>query len=405
MTSGSFSSIPITKVWVDRASRQRRTLNNIPSLADSIRRLGLINPIVITRDFELKAGERRLEACKSIGWTTISAQWYDEVNATQLLLLELEENIKREDITWQEQCLAIDRYHNLRLAQDASWSQDKTAAEIGESQTNIAQKLAVVQEMKNERSLVHQAPKLSTAINVTKRVAERRKQAALHEIAPQSERQIPLVNADFFTYRFDEGVKFNFLHCDFPYGINQQDHAKQGSTPTVRYEDSFDHYKNLCGHLGHIPIADSCHLMFWFSMDHYCWTLEFLCEEGWRVDPFPLIWSRGNMGLLPDPQRGPRRVYETAFLGAKGDRKIVTPVGNLISFWDSDRIHSSEKPRPVLEHFFKMLVDEYTVMLDPTCGSGNAVRVAEKMGAKYVLGIEKEREFYDEAKASYNKES
>ena len=62
------------------------------------------------------------------------------------------------------------------------------------------------------------------------------------------------------------------------------------------------------------------------------------------------------MGLLPDPQRGPRRVYETAFLGAKGDRKIVTPVGNLTSFWDSDRIHSSEKPRPVLEHFFKMLV-------------------------------------------------
>jgi ParB family chromosome partitioning protein len=403
MTSGSFSSIPITKVWVDRASRQRRTLNNIPSLADSIRRLGLINPIVITRDFELKAGERRWEACKSLGWTNISAQWYDEVDATQLLLLELEENIKREDITWQEQCLAIDRYHHLRLAQDPAWTASKTANELGESTGGISQKLAVVQEMKNERSLVHQAPKLSTAINVTKRVAERRKQAALHKIAPQSEQQVPLVNADFLTYKFDEGVKFNFLHCDFPYGINQQDHNKQSSTPTVRYEDSFDVYKVLCERLEATPYADSAHLMFWFSMDHYCWTLDCLRRMGWRVDPFPLIWSRGNMGLLPDPQRGPRRVYETAFLGSRGDRKIVTPVGNLTSFWDSDRIHSSEKPRPVLEHFFKMLVDEYTVMLDPTCGSGNAVRVAEKLGAKYVLGIEKEREFYEEAKANYDK--
>src|SRR5438045_1809579 len=140
MTSGSFSSVPIIKVWVDRASRQRRTLNNIPSLAYSIRRLGLINPIVITRDFELKAGERRLEACKSIGWTTISAQWYDEVDATQLLLLELEENIKREDITWQEQCLAIDRYHHLRLAQDPAWTASKTAAELGEAIGGISQK-------------------------------------------------------------------------------------------------------------------------------------------------------------------------------------------------------------------------------------------------------------------------
>jgi DNA modification methylase len=59
------------------------------------------------------------------------------------------------------------------------------------------------------------------------------------------------------------------------------------------------------------------------------------------------------------------------------------------------------KPKEVLKHFFKMFVDEYTVMLDPTCGSGNAVIVAEEMGASHALGIEKDSEFYSQAVAGY----
>jgi len=58
----------------------------------------------------------------------------------------------------------------------------------------------------------------------------------------------------------------------------------------------------------------------------------------------------------------------------------------------------SEKPEPVLRHFFGMLVDENTVMLDPTCGSGSAVRAAESIGAKYCLGLEINPEFADLAR-------
>jgi DNA modification methylase len=58
----------------------------------------------------------------------------------------------------------------------------------------------------------------------------------------------------------------------------------------------------------------------------------------------------------------------------------------------------SEKPEPMLRHFFGMLVDENTVMLDPTCGSGSALRAAESLGAKYVLGLESNEEFADRAR-------
>lgn len=401
MTSGSFASIPISSVWVDRATRQRRVLSGIPELADSIRRLGLIHPIIVTRELELKAGERRFEACKSIGWTNIPVQWLDELDPTQLLLLELEENIKRESITWQEQCDALAKYHSLRSSSDETWNVSRTAEALGMSPANLHEKLQVHREMQGNK-FIKEAPKFSTAKNMAVRMVERRQEAALQTIAP-TKRTIPLVHADFLTYAFDH--EFNFIHCDFPYGINFQDHDRQDSVKfSEAYDDSPENYKLLVEQLTCIPTTQSCHLFFWFSMDHYCWTVDALTRQGWRVNKFPLIWSKGNAGILPDPQRGPRRVYETALIGSKGDRKIVQATNNHFSHWNPERIHASEKPRPVLEYFFRMFVDEYTVMLDPTCGSGNACRVAEKLGAKSVLGIEKVKETYDEAEKNYGKD-
>jgi methylase of polypeptide subunit release factors len=49
----------------------------------------------------------------------------------------------------------------------------------------------------------------------------------------------------------------------------------------------------------------------------------------------------------------------------------------------------SEKPRPVLLHFFQMFVDQFTRAFDPTCGSGSAIRaVAEMAPNAYGLGLE-----------------
>ena len=46
MTSGNFSKFPVDQIHVDRDVRQRRELTDIDDLADSIKRTGLINPIV-----------------------------------------------------------------------------------------------------------------------------------------------------------------------------------------------------------------------------------------------------------------------------------------------------------------------------------------------------------------------
>ena len=151
-------------------------------------------------------------------------------------------------------------------------------------------------------------------------------------------------------------------------------------------------------------VADSAHLIFWFSPKFYCDTRQQLERMGWTLTDYPLIWHKSDgAGVAPDPQRGPRNTYEMAFFGHRGDRKITAAGTKSNSFAHpgkrGEAIHVSEKPYPMIRHFLSMLCDEYSHVLDPTCGSGNALKAAEDLGASRVLGIEQMPEFYENARA------
>jgi tRNA1(Val) A37 N6-methylase TrmN6 len=218
--------------------------------------------------------------------------------------------------------------------------------------------------------------------------------------------EVPITNADFIDWvRTYSGPRFNFLHCDFPYGINAGRHNQGAGRALGAYDDSEDTHHRLVEALGHAMahvVAEQAHLMFWFPIERHQTTLDALTAMGWKVVPVPLIWHKSdNTGILPDPNRSARRIYETAFMASRGDRKIVQAVGNSIGAPVTKSIHMSEKPKAVLRHFFRMFVDDSTRMLDPTCGSGNAVAVAEDMGASSVLGLEIDPEFCERAQAAY----
>lgn len=411
MTSGKFTSFPIEGIWVDRATRQRKELTpaSVDALAQSIAKIGLINPITIERSGQLRTGETRWAACRQLGWTSIPVQFVEDLDEAELQLLELDENIKRTNLTWQEECEAVGRYHSLRKSIEPTWTQEQTGDALGLSQPATATRLSVFEEMQNPESRVHQATKMSEARTIVTRVKERRAAAVLESIAPapKVERKVPLINADFNEWAPSySGPKFNFLHCDFPYGINADSQQQGGNTVVMgEYDDSPDVYFRLLDTLGASMgniVAESAHLIFWFSMRFYNTTLLRLTEMGWKVDPFPLVWHKSdNVGLLPDPLRGPRRTYEVALFASRGDRKIVAPVANSISSPTTKEIHMSEKPLPVLSHFFRMVIDEYSTVLDPTCGSANAIRAAQRSGASAYLGLEKAPEFYNLAKEHF----
>lgn len=419
MTSGQFTSFPVDQIYVNRDERQRKELKNIEQLADSIKRIGLINPIVIERTGELRAGERRWTAIKSLGWTHVSVQFVDELSPAEFQILELEENIRREQLEWPDECRAVAKYHSLMLADNQSWTLDQTAEALGMSRNSVGDKLGVARELEAGNQRVIDAPKMSVARNIVARTRERAQSSAITALAtgafPPSGTPIalptaPLVHMDFHEWaRTYKGWGFNLIHCDFPYGIGADTHDQGASKSHGGYADSPEVYKALLDTLGlcmnNGVISDSAHLMFWFSMDTYKFTFDRLTDMGWKVNEFPLIWYKSdNIGILSDPNRGPRRVYETAFFASRGDRRI-TPSGAVanVCAWPgrSKPIHMSEKPVQMLRHFMRMMVDEYSRVLDPTAGSGNALKAAQELDAGYVIGLEANEEFYQRAVDMY----
>lgn len=83
--------------------RHRVDLGDLTDLAASIAAEGLLHPIVVTNDDRLIAGHRRLEACKSLGWTDVPVRFIESVtDASQLLRMERDENTCRKDMTPSE---------------------------------------------------------------------------------------------------------------------------------------------------------------------------------------------------------------------------------------------------------------------------------------------------------------
>ena len=85
-------------------------------------------------------------------------------------------------------------------------------------------------------------------------------------------------------------------------------------------------------------------------------------------------------------------MYETCFFGSLGKRPIANSVWNYFMCPMDHKDHMSTKPEPMLRHFFRIFADENTYMLDPTCGSGTALRAPEAHKAAYVLGVESQKE-------------
>lgn len=421
MTSGEFAHFPVDEIWVDRAKRQRRELTEIPELLADMTLNGQINPILIKRDGELIAGERRWTAARLGGWTRIAVQFAEDLESAVLQRIELAENIKRAQLPWPDECKAVALYHSLMVQANPAWTQEDTATDLGMTRNAVGQKIAVAKEIEAGNQRVIDAPRFSVARGVTSRVNERRQAdgvaAALKASAPaiksllppKQEKVVPLINADFHVWAAEyAGPKFSFIHCDFPYGINADEHDQSQAASHGGYADTFETYTELLDTLesamGNV-VAESAHLLFWFSMDHYDFTRQRLVSMGWAVQHVPLIWYKNdNTGILPDYRRGPRRSYETAFLASRGDRLLTAKgaVSNVCPWPGKDKeIHMSEKPVGMLKHFMGMVVDELSTVLDPTCGSGNSLKAATALGAKSVLGIEAVEEFYTRAKEAY----
>lgn len=117
-------------ISVIKIAPNRRAINSskVKELAESIKEIGLLNPITITCNNTLIAGAHRLEAAKLLGWKDIEVSVTD-ISGLKAKLAEIDENLIRNELHYTERGdLLLERkqiYEGLHPETKAGASQAK----------------------------------------------------------------------------------------------------------------------------------------------------------------------------------------------------------------------------------------------------------------------------------------
>lgn len=108
----------------------------LSELADSIREIGIVQPITLRQSsdgrYQIIAGERRWRAAKIAGMVTIPA-YIRTANDETIMEMALVENIQREDLNAIEIALAYEH-----LAETTGLTQEKISEKVGKSRAAVA---------------------------------------------------------------------------------------------------------------------------------------------------------------------------------------------------------------------------------------------------------------------------
>lgn len=118
--------------------RHRQEVGDLTDLKQSIQEVGLLHPIVVTKNGVLVAGQRRLEACKQLGIDDIPVRVVSRLDsATQFLKAERDENTCRLDMTPSEKVALGQELEKLErpAAEERSRSNLKRGSETPEKET------------------------------------------------------------------------------------------------------------------------------------------------------------------------------------------------------------------------------------------------------------------------------
>lgn len=123
--------IEINKIKVNE--RIRKDFGNIEELANDIKENGLINPPVVTPENELIAGERRLRACKSLGYQQLEVRVMSVKDSEHQLQIEISENENRKDFTFSERvdwAKRLERVESIKAKNTQGTRTDLTSDKI-----------------------------------------------------------------------------------------------------------------------------------------------------------------------------------------------------------------------------------------------------------------------------------
>jgi site-specific DNA-methyltransferase (adenine-specific) len=395
--------------------RQRKAFDaaKLHEFADGIQAKGLLHPIVLRLvgdDYYLVAGERRLRAITDIyalGGEIMHDGERVRRNAIPYTLLsdldplaaeeaELDENIQRVDLSWQERAAAHARLSNLRTAQAlqkgealptvAAISLEVRGSSEGVNQETTRRELIVARHLDNP------------AVKAAKTVDEAFKVLRKEEAQIKS-RDLGISVGRTFTADFHRVIngdslewmltapagQFDVILTDSPYGMGADTFGDSGGVAAGAhgYSDTPELYEKIlkvCETELYRLAKDQAHLYWFCDFDKFTDTRERFRAAGWQVFRTPLIWYKKAGMRAPWPECGPQRKFETILYAVKGKRPTLKMLGDVLDYAaDANLGHAAQKPVALLQDLLSRSVLPGNVIFDPFAGSGSVMAAAHPL--------------------------
>jgi len=399
--------------------RVRKDFGNIDELCDSIKAVGLIQPIVLNRDFRLIAGERRLRALQRIGVKVLYHAshfiWKDELDELRIKAMEIEENVKRKEFTWQEAVTAkkrlleiMQKIHGTVTSGRPSRSEalgitsggfgiNKLAALLGESNAQTSKDIELA-------NLIEAVPMLARA--ETKEAARRSASlavavaGALQQQAknpPKTEQKWTLYEGDFINNVNNiEPGGADFVVVDPPYGEEASGlgpNSKQliASPFADDLASTRDVYVRMATASWRV-LSNDRYAAFFFGFSVYSDLVAALQGCGFAVDLTPLVWVK-NTVINTSPYTRYGRSYEPILIARKGEPKLMRPSQRDVLAFDNvitrgtaeHKVYQAQKPVALIEKLILDMSPPGSTVVDFCAGSGTTGEASLRQGRRPIL--------------------
>lgn len=411
-------------------NRQRKEFkaNELTELADSISRLGLIHPVVVRQEGGkniLVAGERRVKAIQYV-WNFgqkvkcageefdegyIPCLLHEELDPLDAYEIELEENIRRVDLTWQEKSIATSQLYEMRRLQaEKKGAAAPTIADIteelhgtaeGNMYSSVRAQILVSKHLDDPD--VAKATSAKDALKILKRKEEAAKSAELGRSvgATYSAAVHKLILGDCLMEMEQqiEPRSVDVILTDPPYGIDAHEFGDSGGKTGGAhfYDDSFDTWSKLMQEFcraAYRVARDDAHAYVFCDIDNFVFLKSYMDGAGWKSFRTPLVWVNPTAMRTPWPESGPQRKYQICLYAIKGDKAVTRIYPDVFTYPSDENLgHQAQKPVAAYVDLLRRSTRPGDTVLDPFCGSGPIFPACHELKLK-AIGIEQSEVAY-----------
>lgn len=421
--------IPITQIKV--ANRIREEIGDIEGLKRSIQRVGQINALIVDKDFNLIAGERRYQALLALKFEEVEVFIKDQVTDTDKLTMEIEENLNRKDFTDSEKVRGLLKLHRAKQAElgvsspgkVGGWTLANTAELLSLSKGSVSIMLRVAEAQEVQENLPEEernkafmeALETGSAFDAYKELANQEAAEVLARVTEfqKKEQKKEKGEADFFVdgvlenadcLKYVTRIPSETVHLvltDPPYGIDYQDNANYQSDDSPEYATSI--MLKLAPELYRVCAKNSTCLIF-FGIKNMPELIKAMESVGFKSAPTPFIWVKDvTQGSNNQPNKWMTSAFEFAWMFIKGDPMLIKPgvLGYFIDKPPSQELkrHPTQKPQRLINFLIENLAIPSSTLFDPFAGSGVILQAGIDFKLN-VCGCELNEDYYNKARSA-----